>query len=226
MKQSNFFSKLSRGKYARLLILILLFYVITPTLQEDIFSLLILNVFFIAMILFTLSTLITKKRLFKIALVLALAAISTELLAQYTHLTTLFFFGRLSACVFFTFTACILLSEVLSYEKITVDRIHGAVCVYFFVGFAWGYLYMLIETLAPGAFSIKDSSASMHNMFDLLYFSFVTLTTLGYGDIVPTMDLTKTLSTAEAAIGQIYTIVLVSRLVGYHVSQATSRNND
>ena len=101
-------------------------------------------------------------------------------------------------------------------ERVTLDTIFAALSGYYLMGFAWALIYALIERFAVDSFSV-DISANLDQAF---YFSFATITTLGYGDIVPTSPLTRALVTTEALVGQIYLIVLVARLVAMRTEHA------
>jgi hypothetical protein len=113
---------------------------------------------------------------------------------------------------FFSFMGMIILRDVMRAEVITWDRIQGAVCAYLLIGVAWGVLYTWVGLRDPAAFSgaIEVGTQSGEPM---IYFSFVTLTTLGYGDITPVSQTARTLAWLEAAFGQIYLVVLVAHLV-------------
>jgi len=113
---------------------------------------------------------------------------------------------------FFSFMGVIIIRNVLRAEVITWDRIQGAVCAYLLIGVAWGVLYGWVGLRDPQAFSgaIEVDAQSGEPM---VYFSFVTLTTLGYGDITPVSQTARTLAWLEAAFGQIYLVVLVAHLV-------------
>jgi hypothetical protein len=90
---------------------------------------------------------------------------------------------------------------------------------------AWSFIFGAVESLHPGSFSIPEIqgiSTSRH----FLYYSFVTITTLGYGDITPVTSLARSLSTLEAVIGQLYLVVQVAWLVGVHVSQSMLKRSD
>ena len=115
--------------------------------------------------------------------------------------------------------------------RVTGDRISAAICVYLLMGFLWAYVYGLIESLSPGSFKllpveIQPGEGALVASFpgrefsQLVYFSFVTITTLGYGDITPANPLTRVLTTVEALMGQIYLVVLVARLVGLHIAHS------
>jgi hypothetical protein len=124
---------------------------------------------------------------------------------------------------FFAFTAAVLLVYILNSERVTEDVLYGAVASYLLLGGLWFSAYVLIETLQPGSFF--DSSLGAGQTADwteLLYFSFVTLTTLGYGDIVPATLVARHFAVAEAIIGVMYLAIVISRLVGLYIAQSRS----
>jgi len=120
---------------------------------------------------------------------------------------------------FFSFMGVIIIRNVLRAEVITWDRIQGAVCAYLLIGVAWGVLYGWVGLRDPQAFSgaVEVGAQSGEPM---VYFSFVTLTTLGYGDITPVSQTARTLAWLEAAFGQIYLVVLVAHLVSRQLFHA------
>lgn len=104
--------------------------------------------------------------------------------------------------------------QVFREGQITVHRIVGAVAVYLLLGIACGFTYYLIATLEPGAFSISSSTASsMGAHSEFLYFSFITLTTVGYGDITAIHPIARSLVMLEALTGQLFPAILIARLV-------------
>jgi voltage-gated potassium channel len=107
----------------------------------------------------------------------------------------------------------------------SADAIFGAVCGYLLLGIIWGLLYMAVETASPGSFRMPatagdDSLVGRPDRGVLSYYSFITLVTVGYGDVTPATPLTRTLAWIEAVTGQFYLAVLVAGLVGYKVTQA------
>lgn len=97
------------------------------------------------------------------------------------------------------------------------DRLFGAVVLYLLIGLLWAVAYAILDSMVPGAFTgvpEHDKSAA-----DWAYFSFVTLTTVGYGDITPVVRLARTLAILEALVGQLYPAVIIARLVSLQVSR-------
>jgi len=101
---------------------------------------------------------------------------------------------------------------VLQANCVTHDQIYAGICAYLMLGFAFGCIYYLVEMLSPGCFSVNASKLSSDSP-DLMYFSFVTLATLGYGDITPVARVTRALAEVEALGGMLYIAVLMARLV-------------
>jgi voltage-gated potassium channel len=120
-----------------------------------------------------------------------------------------------------------ILAAVVGDAQVTIETIKGAVCVSLLLGLTWVYFFGLIDLSAPDSFRIAkgpDSLRAGHilvaEMFPrMVYFSFATLTTLGYGDIVPQSAPAQTFCYLEAIVGQVFLTVLVARLVGMHISQ-------
>ncbi|NET37796.1 MAG: two pore domain potassium channel family protein [Cyanothece sp. SIO1E1] len=105
--------------------------------------------------------------------------------------------------------------EVAKSKRVTGNIICGAIAAYLLIGVSASLLATLIETVHPGAFLRGGELLSRDGVFDnLLYYSLVTLTTIGYGDITPNVAIAQSLSIALGLIGQIYLTVLVAMLVG------------
>ncbi len=134
---------------------------------------------------------------------------------------------------FFGFAAIVITRNILSEQQVTFDVILGGACVYMILGLIWANLFTLMAFLQTNAFSgagvqaeILREQASWFSAdnADLIYFSFTTLSTLGYGDIVPASHATRSLAALEAILGQLYLTVLVARLVGLHIARATKKD--
>ena len=114
--------------------------------------------------------------------------------------------------LFYTYTIVRVLSYVLRTGDVTRDRLYGAVSVYLLLGVAWASVYAFVEALQPGSFAAANPTPRI----DFIYFSFVTLTTLGYGDITPVTDRAHSLALLEAVTGVLYIAVLIARLVSLY----------
>jgi Ion channel len=107
---------------------------------------------------------------------------------------------------------------------ITSHRIQGAIAVYLLMGLIWMSAYMLVYQTIPGAFRFpEDGLSGLRFKHNLAYFSFVTLTTVGYGDITPVHPLARSLAMAEALVGQLYPAILIARLVSMELATRQER---
>ncbi len=117
------------------------------------------------------------------------------------------------------------LADTLRSRRVTVEQVAGALAVYLLIGIVWGHLYALLDGLQPGAIALDAPlTAPDARLGSAVYFSFVTLTTLGYGDIVPLTAQARALALSETILGQLYLVTLVARVVGIHV--ATTKASD
>ena len=106
-------------------------------------------------------------------------------------------------------------------DAVTLDTIAGAACVYMLIGLLWSNGYLLLEHLRPGSFDIPDDWRLPGNEIGpaLVFFSYVTLTTVGYGDIRTAGPAAGGLAVVEALVGQLFLAVTIARLVGQHLSR-------
>jgi hypothetical protein len=125
---------------------------------------------------------------------------------------------------FLGFAVAIILRNIFETKAVTRDDVLGTVCGYILAAAAWANVYNLIAIIAPDSFSVPDSLRSFYDsagrtaLFD--YFSVVTLTTMGYGDITPTRPPATAFAMLEAIFGQFYIAIVVAQLVGLRLSQA------
>ena len=108
--------------------------------------------------------------------------------------------------------AAFLLAGVLGEGRVDAERVCAALCVYLLAGIAFGGVFAALERLGPGSLAGTGSI----DLDDTVYFSFVTLATLGYGDIAPAASATRALAVLEAVFGQLYLAVLIARLVSLY----------
>jgi hypothetical protein len=127
-----------------------------------------------------------------------------------------------SGAIFFAFATIIIVSHLFQQKRVTADLIRGAICGYFLIGLMWAFIFSLVETLHPGAF-ISGETGRL-DLENLIYFSFVTLSTTGYGDIAPWTDQARSLSILEAVMGQMYLAVNIATLVAIRISQSSEKN--
>ncbi len=139
-------------------------------------------------------------------------------LKYLSELKTLIAIGEICGILFFGYSIVCIIRYFLKQKEVTKETISAAIVIYMLMAFMWARVYGLLEVFEPGSFSLPEGHAFGHRIM-YLYFSFVTITTLGYGDISPLTDKASGLAIIEAFSGQIYLVVLVAWLVGMHVSK-------
>lgn len=136
-------------------------------------------------------------------------AVNNSLLTFASHLIGILFFGYVIYSI---------LKFITENETVSREIIFAAIVSYLFLAVIWSYAYSALELIYPGSFRIPED-AFQGGGSHFIYFSYVTLTTLGYGDITPLTPKAGSLAIIEALVGQIYLVVLVAWLVGMHVSR-------
>jgi len=148
---------------------------------------------------------------------LSLVAAALHWLALTERLLVYFIIRETIFVVFLVYGIHAVLRYLLTRDPITADKLHGALAGFIMVGFLWAFLYTLLANLAPGSFNIAHTSAHAENMFyALLYFSFTTLTSVGFGDITPSTDHARSLVIIEQLAGVFFVAVLIARLAGLY----------
>ncbi len=133
--------------------------------------------------------------------------------ANWTHVT-----GQVCGVLFLMGTAFLIVRSLFSASTLTADSVYGAICGYVFLGIGWAVIFSMIEGFWPGSFLFNSSlvptgQAAQSQPDVMVYYSFITLTTVGYGDISPISPLTRTLAWIEAISGQFYLAVVVAGIV-------------
>jgi voltage-gated potassium channel len=114
---------------------------------------------------------------------------------------------------------------VMRPERSVSERILGAVCVYLLIGLAWAKIYETLDVVTPGSFRFPaDNAWAAPGLARYAYLSFITLATVGYGDVTPATPIAGTITWLEAVTGQLYLAITVARLVA--LSLAEGRGSD
>jgi hypothetical protein len=167
-----------------------------------------------------------QRRLFLIAAAIGAVTLAARWLAWAAPGTQIEIWDEVTSLASVLAIAYVLLAQIFRKGPINVMRVQGAVAVYLLLGVAYAQAYQIAIRFDPTA--ISSSEGPVTQFRDWIYFSFSTLSTLGYGDIIPTGRFTRSLAIAEAISGQLYLAVLIARLVAMQVSSAdaASRRND
>jgi hypothetical protein len=218
------------GRYGSLLLALVMLMLMQLTVDTTVGKYL-LEATFIAVLLTGLRAIETKKGLLGFEVILLLVGVVLSIAGTVTNITPLFFIGNTCRVLFMIMVALTILIDLFRGRKVSGDTLAGAVCVYLLIAVIWGYFFLLIEVIVPGSFSFTQGHARMQlwisqEFFPFFYFSMVTITTVGYGDMSPVSSEAQTFATIEALIGQIYLTILVARLVGMYMVHQQSDNEN
>ncbi|MDP8299229.1 MAG: ion channel [Candidatus Tantalella remota] len=217
-----------KGAFFNLLISLLLILVVYPEVQGKIWAGKLFAVFF-SWVLVSAVYLVSRERKsnFIISLILGIPTLVFMWLEQFIDGSFLDVVMFILMTVFTFFVFWCVISHIMRSEKVTANTLAGAASAYLLLGISWGFVYALLEFVTLGAsFSIPEALKTTNALnvvvadWDwavLHYFSFSTLTTLGYGDITPITSRAQSLALLEAVSGVLFTALLVSRLVGMYI---------
>ena len=209
----------TKKKYDRLLTTLIANFILAPFLRGNIGGLVLSGIFLYSIILIV-KTFSLRPILFKFFSSIAILAFILEVIGRlelskfigvYSFLIQGVYALYLAVAVYF------ILKDILFANQVTVDVIRGGICVYLLIGFVWALLFGIVASFDPQAFSQPLIEAESYGKS--IYFSFTTLTTLGYGDIIPVSPWAKMLTNLEAIVGQLYPAILISILVSDYLSQ-------
>lgn len=165
-------------------------------------------------------------RFFTVGMAFVVAGVLLNVLAVNID-SRVFFFSSFVALFGFLLVAIVFtLKQVAFGTEITLNRLVGAVCVYLLLGTIWAIAYSLVDVVSPGSFTGFSPQDGLGWDSEWLYFSFVTMTTLGYGDISPVSATARALAYMQAVLGQFYIAVLVAGLVGAYISKRKHETDD
>jgi len=163
-------------------------------------------------------------RFFLVGMAFVIAGVILNALAIKSH-SPFFQYGSVLLLIGFLLVAITFtMKQIAIGTDINTNRIVGAICVYLLLGVIWAMTYTLIDAVSPGSFAGFSPMDDLGWDSDWLYFSFVTMTTLGYGDILPVSATARGFAYMQAVVGQFYIAVLVAGLVGAYVSTKSSDN--
>ena len=207
-------------RHLALLISILVVFTFSPFAVTLRHGILILNIIAATILVAGSYALSERKHLFVIAIILSIISIiATSLLLVFQkHWAVLI--AHSCIVILIAFFSITILGYVFHSGRVTADRIFAAICVYMLVGYGWTFAYALLDETLPGSFATVTQIGPndyIGRVMQLRYFSFMTLTTVGYGDVVPRSSAARTMAVLEAVMGQFYLAVLIARLVGLHI---------
>jgi voltage-gated potassium channel len=207
----------SKERFLILICLILGTIVLVPILQRFASLRIFLDIFITAIYISMVYTVSNKKRHLYIGALLAMAMLIVLWLQYFYQNNLVFAIGRVCGILLFILVITNILAFIFKSEDVTIEVIYAAMLVYLLMALMWSFVYMLLELNNSASFNVTLSPDQGYQM-RFIYYSFVTITTLGYGDITPATELASSFSILEAVVGQLYLVVVVAWLVGMHAS--------
>jgi hypothetical protein len=176
----------------------------------------VVRFWFLLVIILSIQTIALPNRLIVLSRLIAIFAFGCDLVyfpnsVFLTELTLLF--SQILYVSFFSVTIFAIAKRISDSSTVDHSVISGSICIYLLLGLIWFFFYQIIYFFDPNAFNHPEE---LKTRLSLFYFSFTTLTTVGYGDITPINPFAMTFSNMEAIIGQLYLTIVIARLVGLY----------
>jgi len=222
-KVRSLFHALVYGRFSLLLFFLVLMFLVLPLIPIDRVT---LNKTFdllgLVIILSCLRGITNNHRFFIFMVILSIINVmlggGALLLADIPLLQVI---GLLFRLFYYILVFISIMRYVIDETPITSDKLAGALSSYILIGIIWTFIYSLFFLMDPANFSFSNPTISeSHNW--VMYFSFTTLTTLGYGDITPTSTAVQNYSVIEALFGQVFLAVVIARLVSLQILHKTN----
>lgn len=204
---------------------------VNPFLPDYIGPVKIMDVLLIIVLMSSIFSLANRLVIYRICLVLLVLELALSL--------AIYFFGYLGLAmahhgvliVFFCLACGAIGQGIIKAPRVTAQLVAGAVCIFILLAFIWGSAYALLDLASPGSFDLGAHQAALDigkwdHLELMIYLSVATLTTLGFGDILPLTPAAAALVMVEALIGQLYLAVMIARLVGLHTAMMGLKKAD
>jgi len=220
-----------KSRYAPLLLCLLLLSVVVPFFEGTSLGVTMMDIVGGALLVSGVWAASHRRRDLVIVIVLVVVTEAVRLVSFFANELVGAIASVTFGMVFLAYITVIVLRDVLNARQVSLDTIGGAVCGYLMIGITWGTAYFLIDLVRPGSFGFPvhiqqsaDVVSQQAHFLQLVYYSIVTLTTVGYGDIHAISQVTRNLSALEAMVGQFYIAILVARLVSLEIIQSRGAN--
>jgi hypothetical protein len=212
------------GKFFYLLVSFVVLFLFYPFARNEIIGIGVIDVLGTVIFVATIHAVSRRRRDLVAAIILAIPALLANWATYVVPSVALALLGHALYAAFFAMTAGAILLAVFRSRRTTLDTVFAGVCVYFLLGMVWAYAFCFLELAHPGSFvassgnfTIQAGGPGLSDESDLIYFSFCTLTTLGYGDIIAVTKPARSVAALEAVFGQLCLTVLLARLVALHI---------
>ena len=171
---------------------------------------------------------VRHSRFFKLAILLGAGTLAGECASYFSDETTILVVTNFTSCTYLALVTLLIAGSVTRQRNISTDTVMGGLCVYVLMGVFWTILFVNVEIIHPGSFSfgVHGRHPGTDEAYSLLmFYSYVTLLTIGYGDVIPISAMAQNLTILEGLIGQFYLIFFMASLVGLYVKRQQNGRN-
>jgi voltage-gated potassium channel len=224
----------TRNRYTALLIVIVAMMLVLPLVARDELAIFSMKVAVSIILVFGIYVGRRLRRDLVVGAALGIPVLVGRWLPQYATDIQMFLAIDILTAAFLLYITIIILSQVLSARRVTLDTIAGAMCSYCLIGLAWAFVYRVMFVANPHAFVFaagsfhifENNTRSEPQLMNFAYYSFATLTTTGFGDVTPAVGVSRAISVLEAVAGQFFLAILIARLVSLEIIHSMNRGRE
>jgi hypothetical protein len=214
-------------KFTHLLIDLILIFILSP-LANNYIGYLILSGGFFFINLLVIKALSLSKFWLNLLRIIALTSFVLDMIARNTliaNVDSIYFISNIIDSSFILLAILLIGNQIFKQNEVDIHIVNGGICLFLLIGFLWFNLYQIIFLVDQNAFQGLSKVSKADIYYQLLYYSFTTLTTLGYGDISPVHKFAMMLANLEAIIGLMYPAIFIARLVSLYSSPENGIDN-
>lgn len=210
----------AKGPYTILCILLFSIFIAPPLINENLISIVTMEIVFLLMLVAGVFAVQTTFTIRILTVFIALVALVIRILYRFDYHRDFEILDNIISCTTLSIFTFLMVQQFLIRNSNLRYRIAAAVSIYLLFGLLWSRLYEIVYLIDPDSFNITSHKTN----FTLLYFSFVTLITLGYGDVLPVSLIARNLAILEGVSGQLYMVIMISTLVSEFSASFAKKN--
>lgn len=220
--------KFEDNRFIYLFFCLMIYFIIPPFFVNTPNRMHIISALFSLILVISVYAIERNRRTLRVGIVLAAILIGIQWFGVlfYTNIN-LIIIDRAATCLFFALVSVGVINYIIRSEEVTASIIFGAICGYLLIGISWSFLHALIYSLNNQAYAFPATISNVPQIATLnfIYFSFVSISTVGFGDITPVSHVARTFTWLEAITGQIYLTVWIARLLALHITHSSRKHS-